>query len=583
MVFVLGQLCYHSPMTQTEALDIMKMGHSVLLTGGAGSGKTYLINSYIEYLKQHGVTVAVTASTGIAATHIGGITIHSWSGIGVRDHISDYDLENMESKKYLWDRYQSVKVLIIDEISMLSANYFTNIDTVCRFMKRSSEPFGGLQVILCGDFFQLPPVEKTQVEMRIPDTNSWAVLKPVICYIHEQHRQSDDAFTSILNAIRNQSLTDDHHMTLLSQVEHDRDYVSEYTQLYTHNTNVDSMNNQVFESISADVHKFYMTDKGNANMIETLKKNCLVGEVVSLKQGTQVMCVKNNFEAGYVNGTRGVVTGFDENNGYPIITTTDNRGLTIEPVSWEIINDAGTKVLASITQIPLRHAWAITVHKSQGMSLDGAYIDLSSVFTYGMGYVALSRVRTLSGLKLAPIELEGLQQALLLDPKIALLDRQLQKKSEMAVERLATLDPETLIKKQQAFILNNGGTLNIIKLDTKPAKIKDKVIKGETYKNSYSIWSTGKTIDQVATERGLTSGTIIGHLEKATLTKQDKTRIQTELLLMYPEINSKLLEIIKKTGKKLTWDKMTPIHKSLNDDGYDISYDVLKLAKLIFR
>ncbi len=569
-------------MTQSQALDIMKMGHSILLTGGAGSGKTYVVNEYVRYLKKHSVTVAITASTGIAATHIGGITIHSWSGIGVRDHISDYDLENMESKKYLWDRYQNAQVLIIDEISMLSANYFTNIDTVCRFMKRSNVPFGGLQVILCGDFFQLPPVEKTAVEMRIPDTVSWQELKPVICYIHEQHRQSDDVFTELLNAIRNQSVTDDHHNLLLSQVEHDRDYVSEYTQLYTHNANVDSMNAQVFESISADVHSFYMTDKGNANMIETLKKNCLVGEIIQLKQGTEVMCVKNNFEAGYVNGTRGVVTGFDEDNGYPIITTTDNRDITIEPVSWEIVNDAGSKVLASITQIPLRHAWAITVHKSQGMSLDGAYIDLSSVFTYGMGYVALSRVRTLSGLKLAPIELETLQQALLLDPKIALLDRQLQKKSDMAAERVSTLEPDYILKKQQEFILKSGGTLQV--KDIEPPVLEEKVkrVRGETYKNSYSLWSSGKTIDQVATERGLTAGTIIGHLEKATMTKADKTRIQTELFLQFPEIDSKTLEVIKKTAKKLTWEKLAPIHTALSNDGHDVSYDVLKLAKLIF-
>jgi thymidine kinase len=151
-------------MTQATALSILSLGHTTFLTGPAGSGKSYVLRQYIQYLKEHGVTVAITASTGIAATHIGGATIHSWSGLGVRDELNDYDLSLFEEKKALYTRYQNTNVVIIDEISMLSSNFLDMFDRVCKYMKRSHLPFGGMQIIFCGDFFQLPPVVRGQVD-----------------------------------------------------------------------------------------------------------------------------------------------------------------------------------------------------------------------------------------------------------------------------------------------------------------------------------------------------------------------------------------------------------------------------------
>jgi ATP-dependent exoDNAse (exonuclease V) alpha subunit len=150
-------------MKQKEALKIMKMGKNVFLTGPAGTGKTHILNKYIKFLRNHGVEVAVTASTGIAATHLKGVTIHSWSGIGIKDNLTDYDLELLEQKEYLWKRYEKTQVLVIDEISMLSASTLNCIDRVCKLFKRSELPFGGIQVIFSGDFFQLPPIEKKKL------------------------------------------------------------------------------------------------------------------------------------------------------------------------------------------------------------------------------------------------------------------------------------------------------------------------------------------------------------------------------------------------------------------------------------
>ncbi len=153
-------------MTQKEALTILKTGANIFLTGEPGAGKTYVLNQYIEYLKDHDLTVSVTASTGIAATHIGGVTIHSWSGMGVRKKISPQEIDALEGKQYLWKRFEKTKVLIIDEISMLSSDQFDTVDEICRAFKRNTKPFGGIQVVVVGDFFQLPPITKGEEEQK---------------------------------------------------------------------------------------------------------------------------------------------------------------------------------------------------------------------------------------------------------------------------------------------------------------------------------------------------------------------------------------------------------------------------------
>jgi len=164
-------------MTQKEALDILKMGHHVYLTGEAGAGKTYVLNQYIAWLREHDIEPAITASTGIAATHLGGGTIHSWSGIGVRENISEDDLDKMEQKRPLWRRVNEARVLIIDEISMLSEEFFDMCDQVLRYLRRDDTPFGGMQVVCSGDFFQLPPVTRENREYRYAfESEAWNKL-----------------------------------------------------------------------------------------------------------------------------------------------------------------------------------------------------------------------------------------------------------------------------------------------------------------------------------------------------------------------------------------------------------------------
>lgn len=558
-------------MTQHDALAILKMGNNVFLTGGAGSGKTFVLNAYIKYLKEHGVDVAITASTGIAATHMGGMTIHAWSGIGIRDYISDYDIDQMEEKKYLWDRYDQVKVLIIDEISMLSGSFLDNLDRICRSFKRNPDiAFGGIQIVLAGDLFQLPPISDRPDF--VVDSNIWNTMNLVTCYITEQHRQDDDAFTTILNAIRENNISNDHYEILESRIkEFDDDEFASMTKLFTHNSDVDTINNRALFQIAEKEYLFEMTAKGKSNLIESLMKSCLAPQKLVLKIGAEVMFVKNNFDKGYVNGTRGIVVDFDDMD-QPIVETRDGTKINVIPESWSIEDDG--RILASITQLPLRHAWAITVHKSQGMSLDEAVIDLSRAFAYGMGYVALSRVRRLDGLHLVGFTRESLT----LDPRMYLVDQELQKKSARAAERLQTITIDDLQTRHDDFIIKSGGSLKV-----KNVQAKKIISTQKTHEVSYDMIKEGKTIQEVAKERDLVVGTIIDHLDKAR-------QLGWEIDFKHVKPNKSDLKIIKDAFQE-TKDKtvniheakLTPVKRYLDKAGEDFSFDEIKLVRLFLK
>jgi ATP-dependent exoDNAse (exonuclease V) alpha subunit len=432
-------------MKQKTALDILKLGHNVFLTGPAGSGKTYLLQQYIDYLKKHNIGVAITASTGIAATQMNGQTIHSWSGMGISDTFSEADFTKLKNRHYHKQRFKKTKVLIIDEVSMLHAHQLDIVNSICKKFKEPFLPFGGLQVILCGDFFQLPPITRFGEEARfVHQSEAWEEMSPKVCYLEEQHRQEDRQMLQILNDIRSQSC-DEKTISLLCSRENKTIKSSiTPTKLYTHNANVDVINNLELRKISGEAQIFRMKTSGIEHLVNAVKKGCLAPETLVLKKGAVVMFVKNNFERGYVNGTLGTVIDFDM-KGMPIVRTTSGKRIVATPEKWSIEeNDAP---LATITQVPLRLAWAITVHKSQGMTLDAVEMDLSKSFEYGMGYVALSRVRTLAGIKLLGIN----DIALAVNPKIFALDKELEKLSHDNVTEFGKLGLAEKTTAQLAF------------------------------------------------------------------------------------------------------------------------------------
>lgn len=410
-------------MRQTQALQVMLSGDSVFLTGPPGAGKTYVLNQFIRRATRQGKVVAVTASTGIAATHIGGTTIHSWSGLGIRDRLNDWDVQWLRSNDRLKKRYNATDVLVIDEISMLHGARLDMVNQACKILRESDAPFGGLQVILVGDLFQLPPVTRGSELLDFAHTSAaWAELNPRICYITEQHRQAGDDLLTLLEAMRSGEVEETLIQALQARVGRQPAEGEAVTRLYAHNIDVDTINSRNLAVIQDDTHTFSIQTKGAAAKVEQLIKSVLAPETLELKRGAEVMFVANNFQAGFVNGSRGRVTGFHD--GLPMVQlTATGKSIRVEPHSWKLVEDDRTR--AEVVQLPLRLAWAITIHKSQGMSLDAAEIDLSKSFTPGMGYVALSRVRSLDGIYLTGIN----QMALQLHPDIFEFDRALQRAS----------------------------------------------------------------------------------------------------------------------------------------------------------
>lgn len=380
-------------MKQIEALEILKTGSNVFLTGEAGSGKSYTISQFVDWLKEEKKGYAITASTGIAASHINGTTIHSWIGMGIRRNLTKEQVNFIKNNEWIREKIKETQVLIIDEISMLDAINLNDIDAILRAILSKGEPFGGMQVVFVGDFFQLPPVSKWGEEMQFAfDSVAWEMARPVTCYLTEQHRQHDPEFLEILTAMRTGTVTDAHKARLAACTLP----TPPQTQLFTHNADVESLNDRELAKLQGKPKTFQMISGGNPKLVEVLKRQCLSPETLVLKQGAVVMFTRNNFNKGYVNGTIGTVTGFV--NGMPQVKTQDGQTVVPEMAEWTFEEHWETK--AYIKQIPLRLAWAVTVHKSQGMSLDTARIDLSRTFEFGQGYVAISRVRTLAGLHL---------------------------------------------------------------------------------------------------------------------------------------------------------------------------------------
>ncbi|ODA68713.1 exonuclease V subunit alpha [Methyloligella halotolerans] len=375
-------------MKQTQALALMKTGMSVFLTGQPGSGKTHTVNRYIAALRQAKIPVAYTASTGIAATHGNGITIHAWSGIGVNSSLSRRDLDRIAANRRVASRIEKSRVLIIDEISMLPAYALDLVDAVCRHVRKNPAPFGGLQVILVGDFFQLPPVVRREANDAslfgdMAETGpvfaygsaAWRDLSPTVCYLSEQHRQSDREFLDLLSAIRRNDCAQPHRAILDRRTIARDEFPADCTRLFTHNAAVDEINGRELRKLPGDAKRFPMHATGPEVFVNTLKRGCLSPEQLVLKEGAVVMFTKNDPGLRFVNGTLGEVISFDDETGNPMIRMRSGKMIVAEPTKWKI--DENGKERASITQLPLRLAWAMTVHKSQGMSLDAAVIDLS--------------------------------------------------------------------------------------------------------------------------------------------------------------------------------------------------------------
>lgn len=498
-------------MNQGLALEVMLSGESVLLTGPAGSGKTFLLNQFIRLAKGEGKHVSVTATTGLAATHLGGTTIHSWAGIGIADELPQGFADHVSKGRR--EIIEKTDVLIIDEISMLHDYRLDMVDEACRLIRRKDQPFGGIQIILAGDFFQLPPINRGDKRAGgfVVDSQVWQELDPVICYLQEQHRQDDEALLDILNAMRAGDVRRRHAEQLLERVDVEPKSDDVLTELHTVNIDVDKLNQQKLAEINNDEYGFTQVTTGAANYVENLQRSVLAPADLRLKKDAHVMTVKNSPDKRYVNGSLGKVVDFEPGTNYPVVEFLNGRQATIQPDTWELRD--GDKKRASISQVPLRLAWAITVHKSQGLTLDAARIDLRKAFVEGMGYVALSRVKSLSNLYLHGINKLALQ----VSSEAQQIDERLRQKTSQDADRF-----KHLIKKAE-------------KRATEPPKSTAKKSSNWTEKiakmrlehpNAYRPWlaehdaelkqafQSGVSVEELSKKLGRHQGSIVLRLQK---------------------------------------------------------------------
>ncbi len=552
-------------MTQDQAFDVLTFGKNIFLTGAAGSGKTHLLNRYIAWLRERGIEPAITASTGIAASHIGGQTIHSWSGVGVKDYLSEFDLDHISQNERLVKRFRATRVLIIDEVSMLSAATLDAVHQAIQAGLQSSEPFGGMQVILCGDFFQLPPVSRGSRSSFAFESETWHAARVHVCYLTGHYRQTgDDQLIEVLNAMRDGAVTPGVRQVLRDRVGVQPEY--DVPHLYTHNVDVDTLNKTRLHALPGKMERFTMRTKGSKVRVESLKKGLLVPEELELKVGATVMFVKNSASQKYVNGTTGVVEKFVY--GVPQVRTRSGESIDADYESWTVTE--GDTVRAEVTQVPLRLAWAVTVHKSQGLTLDAAKIDLSKTFVAGQGYVALSRVRTLSGLYLEGISDRVFER----NEVVAERDASFRAQSEQVMRRLERTDAGRSKELARASMVHLGGHE-----PTGVARTSPKGKKLSTYEKTLALLREGRMISEIARERGVTQDTIVAHLEylcaHQLCVPSDIAFLaaeEAELVDCFDDIR----EAFEKSG---TWS-LAPTFNLLEGR---FSYPQLKVARLFLR
>jgi ATP-dependent exoDNAse (exonuclease V) alpha subunit len=397
-------------LTQKRGFERFKLGDNLLILGSAGVGKSKLVKEFYKYIKKDDKkTMYLTSTTGISAYNLGGITINSFMGIGTGKESVDILLRRLRYKIGIKNRIKMTDILVIDEISMMSADVFEKLNEICQVLRKSKKPFGGIQIILTGDFLQLETIfnENDVIEsdkrLIIESELFKKMFKKNIINLKENFRQkNDNKYIDILMRLRKGEQTEDDIKVLNGRLIKNLDNKDiNGVHLVSSNRKAQAINNQELNEIDSIDYEYKtvctkMGDKDTSELLEKELKFQFVQkgiEVVKLRKGCRVLLIKNlDVSNGLVNGSIGKVEELLEDS----VRVKFDNGITevITRASWELELD-NTKVICN--QIPLMLAYAITCHRSQGISLDSAILDLADCFCNHMVYVALSRVRTLDG------------------------------------------------------------------------------------------------------------------------------------------------------------------------------------------
>ncbi len=402
---------------QTVAIEKLKAGGNVFLTGGAGTGKSTVIQNFLREGLDGNKTTAVLASTGTAAILLGGRTFHSFFGLGIMEGGVEHVVARATKHQGIIQRLRKTDQILLDEISMIGANEWMAAEKIARKARKNMlEPWGGLRVVAIGDFAQLPPVVKPMrpmntdpysqdlfsQEVREPEkpwcflTDTWQKTEFDSINLREIVRSNDSHWNEILNELRWGEFTSRAKEVLDSRIRKvPLDFQG--TRLFSRRTQVDQLNHQRLHMLKGAVKVYDTVYVGHAQKIDDLKRNAPIGETVTLKEGALVMFRQNDPELRYVNGTLGTITRLKDSEVQ--VELLNGRVIELKPTSFSVL-DAEGEIVATATNFPLNLAWACTIHKAQGATLDKAHVDLRGVWEHGQSYVALSRVRSLDDLTL---------------------------------------------------------------------------------------------------------------------------------------------------------------------------------------
>ena len=391
---------------QERACSLVLQGKNVLVTGGAGTGKTFFLRQLIDRLRHSSKVIGVTSMTGSSALLIRGTTLHAYLGLGIsKDTITMMNRIRKFRKRKVWEE---TDVLIIDEVSMLSKDLFESIDYIAREFRRNPRPFGGIQVVLCGDFCQLGCIDSDKYCF---EATMWSKYIHETVYLTKIYRQHQDLeYAQVLEKVRFGIIDSDVRRVLSERVRPFpklREDGIEATKLYPYRKDVAAVN---------AMHLRKLIDEGGERPYEfrvrcTTKKETIkkmLGDqahLVLCRNAQVILTVNLDLERGLVNGSRGVVIGFEL--GMPIVRFVNGVVRTMEYYTYNIEEDG--KQVSTYAQVPLILGWAITIHKSQGMTLDYVVTELSNIFDYGQGYVTLSRVQRSEDIFIAKIDFSKLK------------------------------------------------------------------------------------------------------------------------------------------------------------------------------